>query len=90
MNGAHEIGVPEISIVLAELHLVHVFLRRHGSKDLQKKNPFFQREKQREEKWKAVKKFFIFFLNEIGKLNRPIGEEGVFFRLLLINESSGN
>ena len=30
LNGAHEIGVPEIPVVLAELHLVHVLLRsRH-------------------------------------------------------------
>ena len=27
LNGAHEIGVPEILVVLAELHLVHVLLR---------------------------------------------------------------
>ncbi|XP_022720638.1 beta-adaptin-like protein B [Durio zibethinus] len=43
LNGADQIiGVPEISIVLAELHLVQVFLRRHGSKDLQNKikHPF--------------------------------------------------
>lgn len=29
LNGVHEIGVPEIPVVLADLHLVHVLLRRH-------------------------------------------------------------
>lgn len=29
LNGSHEIGVPEIPVILAELHLFEVFLRRH-------------------------------------------------------------
>lgn len=29
LNGSHEIGVPEIPVILAELHLFQVFLRRH-------------------------------------------------------------